>query len=169
MSSKSQNCHLSEFQPRVSRLPPIIQRRGAKSRLRQRKRSISQTAGVFICPRDVMLREPNQETTGAVTCRGWPRTVWVGWCEQASRRRENGLEYYRRFNVVRLLRRRRTFLRGNLLASLANRVRKSSDLSWVSFKFQSSKRHPRAKVTATSGVFQSLENVGGHDARKRIS
>lgn len=88
-SSKSPNCHLSEFQPRVPRLPPIIQRRGAKPRLRQRNRSISQTAGVFIYPCDVMLREPSQDDRG----RNLPRVaeaVWVGWCEQASRQRENG-------------------------------------------------------------------------------
>lgn len=33
----------------------LSERRGAKPRLRQRTRSIPQSAGVFVCPRDVMV------------------------------------------------------------------------------------------------------------------
>lgn len=51
----------------------IIQRRGAKPRLRQRTRSISQTAGVFVCPRDVMVCEPSQDDRG----RSLPRVIEV--------------------------------------------------------------------------------------------
>lgn len=51
----------------------IIQRRGAKPRLRQRTRSIPQTAGVFVCPRDVMVYEPSQDDRG----RSLPRVIEV--------------------------------------------------------------------------------------------
>jgi len=46
---------------------------GVKPRLRQRTRSIPQTAGVFVCPRDVMVCEPSQDDTN----RSLPRVIEV--------------------------------------------------------------------------------------------
>lgn len=51
----------------------LSERRGAKPRLRQRTRSIPQTAGVFVCPRDVMVCEPSQDDRG----RSLPRVIEV--------------------------------------------------------------------------------------------
>jgi hypothetical protein len=61
--------------------------RGAKPRLRQRTRSISQTAGVFVCPRDVTVRESSRDDEE----RSLPRVAEVAWAAlAASRRREHG-------------------------------------------------------------------------------
>lgn len=117
-----------------------IQSRGAKPRLRQRTRSIPQTAGVFVCPRDVMVCEPSQDDRG----RSLPRVIEVV---------RAALRASRRFDVV-------------TATSTSNVPRENSPgcsrvasvttdatpvPAKVSFKFRSraSRRHPRAKVTAT--------------------
>jgi len=115
--------------------------RGAKPRLRQRTRSISQTAGVFVCPRDVTVRESSRDDEE----RSLPRVAEVAWAAlAASRRREHGHRVSPSFwRSARSLRHPRTF-HAEVIRRRA-RVRWNAHRRGSRFRWAASKRRPRAR------------------------